>query len=192
MKSVSLLCGIAVVGFLSVPSLGNCQEPKPKATQMPVDGPGPVHKQMENLAGSWDVEVTYIFNGKENKGKARCEAKSILDGRFLQQDYESNFMGKPFHVIQILGYDNQKKKTTELMMDNLSTRIMQNEGSISKDGKIITNEGEHFDPILNKMAKLRTVRTIIDQDHFTLEWFSPGADGKDEKGVSMTHTRRKQ
>jgi hypothetical protein len=41
------------------------------------------------------------------------------------------------------------------------------------------------------MTKLRTVTTIIDQDHYTLEWFHSTADSKEEKGVSMTHTRRK-
>jgi hypothetical protein len=191
MKSVSLLCIIAVVGLLTVPCIGNCQEKKDKPAAMPVDGPGPVHKQMESLAGSWDVEVTYVFGDKENKGMAKCEAKWILDGRFLQQDYKSNFMGKPFNVIQLLGYDNKKKKTIEIMMDNLGTGVLHNEGSISQDGKVITNESEHPDPTTNKTMKLRTVTTIVDQDHYTLEWFKPGADGKEEKVVSMTHTRRK-
>jgi hypothetical protein len=29
------------------------------------------------------------------------------------------------------------------------------------------------------------------KDRHTLKWFKVGADGKDEKVVSMTHTRRK-
>ena len=80
--------------------------------------------------------------GKEHEGKATCEAKWILDGRFLQQDYQSRFQGKPFHVVQLLGYDNRRKKTIEIMIDNLSTGLMHNEGSISEDGKVITNVGE--------------------------------------------------
>ena len=191
MKSLSLLFSFAVAGFLTVPSVGICQENKAKPAEVPVDAPGPVHKQMESLAGNWDVEVTFFLNGKENKGKAQCEARWILDGRFLQQDYKSNLMGKPYNVIQLLGYDNQKKKTIEIKMDNLNTGVMHNEGSISKDGKTISNEGEYPDRMTNKMTKLRTVTTIVDQDHYTLEWFKPGADGKEEKVVSMTHTRRK-
>ena len=191
MKSLSLLCGIIVAGSLTIPCDGICQDNKGKPAAVPVDVPGLEHKQMESLVGKWDVEVTYILEGKERKGKAESEAHWILDGRFLQQEYKSNFMGKSFNVIQLLGYDNQKKKTIEIKMDNLSTAVMHNEGSISKDGKIITNEGEYPDRATNKMTKLRTVTTIVDQDHYTLEWFKPGADGKEEKVVSMMHTRQK-
>jgi hypothetical protein len=173
------------------PGTGMSQETKGKQPEIPSDEPGAVHKQMEPLAGSWDVEVTYVIDGKEHKGKAGCESKWILAGRFLQQDYKSTLQGKPFYVLQILGYDNQKKKTVELMMDSMSTGLMHNEGSIDKDGKVITNEGETVDHSTGKNTKLRTVTTIIDVDHYTLEWFRPSADGKDEKVVSMSHTRRK-
>ncbi len=191
MKPLRRQWGIALLAFLIIPVAGRCQEHKDKPAQHSADGPGPVHKQMESLAGSWDVEVAYVLGGKENKGKARCEARWILDGRFLEQEYKSNFQGKPFTVLQILGYDNQKKKTIELMLDNLSTTVLHNEGTISEDGKVISNEGESLDRASGKTEKLRTVYTIIDQDHFTLEWFRPAEGGKEEKVVSMTHTRRK-
>jgi hypothetical protein len=192
MSSLKRLCGIVAAGLFLVPMVGSSQEKKDKAPEGELDGPGPVHKQMEPLAGSWDVEVKFILDGKEHTGKAKCEAKWILDGRFLQQEYKSNFMGKPFTVLQHLGYDNQKRKTIEIMMDSMGTGVIHNEGSISKDGKVITNEGESHDPATGKNTKLRTVYTIADKDQFTLEWFKSGADGKDEKVVSMTHTRRKQ
>jgi hypothetical protein len=191
MRSAKCLVGITAAALLLVPFSGAGQENKPNAAAVPVDAPGHVHKQLDNLAGSWDVEVAYVIGGKENKGKARCEVRWILDGRFLQQEYQSKFMGKPFTVLQLLGYDNQKKKTIEIMMDNLGTGLIHNEGSISKDGKVITNEGESLDHVAGKYTRLRTETTIVDPDHFTLEWFKPGADGREERIVSMTHTRRK-
>jgi hypothetical protein len=191
MRLFPWLYGLTVAGLFVLPSIGISHETKSKPAQVPADPPGPVHKQMESLAGSWDVDITFILDGKENKGKAKCEARWILDGRFLQQEYRSNFMGKPFTVLQHLGYDNERKKTIEIMMDNLGTGVIHNEGSISKDGKVITNEGESLDHATGKNTKLRTVTTIVDQDHYTLEWFKPGADGKEEKLVSMMHTRRK-
>jgi Protein of unknown function (DUF1579) len=179
-------------GALSFIPFGlTAQEKKDKPQGPPADGPGPVHKKLVGLAGSWDVAVTYVIDGGERTGTARCESHWILGGRFLQQEYNSNFMGKPFTVLQLLGYDNQKKKTIELMMDTLSTSVLHNEGSISEDGKVITNEGELLNHETGKPLKLRTVTTIIDQYHYTLEWFQPGASGKDEKVVSMSHSRRK-
>jgi hypothetical protein len=37
----------------------------------------------------------------------------------------------------------------------------------------------------------RTVTTIVDNDHFTLEWFRTNDGGKEEKVVSMAHSRKK-
>ena len=181
----------AALALAFLPCTGFAQENKARQANIPADEPGLVHKQMSVLAGSWDVDIVFIINGKENKGRVSCESKWILDGRFLQQDYKSNLMGKPFMVLQLVGYDNTKKKTVELMMDSLSTGVLHSEGSISQDGKVITNEGESLDKVSGKNTKLRTVTTIIGPDHYTLEWFKPGATGKDEKVVSMTHARRK-
>jgi hypothetical protein len=191
MKSISMLRGAALGALLLCPAIGAAQEKKGKPANFVGDGPGKVHQQMEPMVGSWDVDVTYIFGGRENHGKAKCEAKWILDGRFLEQEYKSSIMGQPFTVLQHLGYDNKKKKTIELKMDNMSTAVQHNEGTISEDGKTITNEGESLDPMTGKAVKLRTVYTIVDSDHFKLEWFMVGADGKAEKIVSMTHSRRK-
>jgi Protein of unknown function (DUF1579) len=188
MKWTLLGYGIAALALFS--GTGVAQENKAKQA-IPADEPGLVHKQMNALAGSWDVDIVFIINGKENKGKVRCESKWILDGRFLQQDYRSNLMGKPFMVLQLVGYDNAKKKTIEIVLESLSTGVLHSKGSISQDGKVITNEGESLDKVSGKNTKLRTVTTIIDPDHYTLEWFRPGATGKDEKVVSMTHARRK-
>jgi hypothetical protein len=187
MNSIGRMCAGAAAALLLAPWAGIAQENKGPVP----DAPGPVHKQMERLAGNWDVDIVYIFNGKENKGKAKCETRWILDGRFLQQEYKSLFMGRPYTVLQHLGYDNQKKKTIEITMNSLSTGVHYNEGSISEDGKVITNEGDALDPKTGKSTKLRTVTTIVDDDHYTLEWFKPGADGRSEKVVSMSHMRRK-
>jgi hypothetical protein len=76
------------------------------------------------------------------------------------------------------------------MMDNLSTGLLHNEGTISDDGKVITNRGEGLDASTQKPYKLRTVTTILDHDHFKLEWFRINDDGKEENVVRMTHARK--
>ncbi len=151
------------------------------------DVPGPVHQRLDDLAGAWDVAIQYKLGKNVQNGKATCDAKWILGGRFLQQDYHSRFQGEPYHVMQILGYDNQKKKVIELKMDTMSTGVLHNEGEISEDGKVITNMGESLDPRTKKPYKLRTVYTITDRDHFTLEWYRINDGGAGEKVVTLTH-----
>jgi hypothetical protein len=167
------------------------QEIKVQPKKLTPDGPGPVHERLNKLAGEWDVAIQYKLGENVYNGKATCEAKWILGGRFLQQDYNSRFQGEPYHVLQILGYDNDRKKVIELKMDTLSTGLLHNEGEISEDGKVITNIGENRDPRTKKPYKLRTVYTITDHDHFTIDWYRIEEGVPDEKAVTLTHTRRK-
>lgn len=188
MRSVAwIVCSLVVfpVAGLAQDDKGQQNGPKP-------DLPGPVHKRLGELAGTWNVTVRYIIGDKQHEGKATCEAKLILGGRFLQQDYDSLFQGHPFHVMQILGYDNARKKSIELMMDTMGTSLMHNEGTVSDDGKVFTNMGEPLDPQTGKPYKLRTVTTIVDPDNFTLEWFRIDDGGKEAKVVSMSHVRKKK
>ena len=154
MRFAVRLYGFAAAVFFLAPCTGTSQEKKAKPAEIPADEPGLVHKQLAPLAGSWDVEITYIINGKEHKGKVRCESKWILEGRFLQQDYKSMLQGKPFYVLQLVGYDNQKKKTIEIVMNSMRTGVLHSEGSISADGRVITNLGESLHPATGKPTKL--------------------------------------
>jgi hypothetical protein len=174
-----------------LPARSPAQESKNQPTKVAPDGPGPVHQRLNDLAGKWDVAIQYKLGKNVQNGNATCEARWILGGRFLQQDYDSRFQGEPFHVMQILGYDNQKKRVIELMMDTMSTSVLHNEGEISEDGKVITNVGDSRDPRTKKPYKLRTVYTIADRDHFTIEWFRADEGAADEKVVTLTHARKK-
>jgi hypothetical protein len=167
------------------------RDDRDQARAAKADAPGPFHQNLSGMAGNWDVAINYKLGDKVREGTASCEAKWILDGRFLQQDYTSQFQGKPYHVVQLIGYDNNRKKTIEIKLDNLSTGIMHNEGSISADGRIMTNQGESLDSATGKPFKLRTVTTIVDTDHFTLEWFHVVDESKAERVVTMSHTRKK-
>lgn len=189
MKSHAWFLATVVGGLVVAPSVGLSQDGPDQAKAVKRDSPGPVHRRLNDLVGTWDVAIQYKLGDKTYNGKATCEAKWILDGRFVQQEYKSRFQGEPFQVIQLLGYDNPKKKTVEIMIDSRSTGVRHNEGSISDDGKVITNFSEGRDPATGKPYKLRTVTTIVDPGHFTLEWFQTEEGGKEKRVVGMTHTR---
>ena len=129
-------------GLILASSAAFAQDDKKQSQADTPRMPGSVHKRLGELAGTWNVSIRYIIGDKQHEGKATCEAKMILGGRFLQQEYSSRFQGQPFHVLQLLGYDNARKKSIEIMMDNLGTGVLHNEGTVSDDGKVITNSGE--------------------------------------------------
>ena len=174
MRTYARWISLIIAALVVAPAPGLSQEGQDRHRSVKADEPGPVHKRLNDLAGRWDVVLQYTLGDKQHTGKATCEAKSILDGRFLQQDYHSQFQGKPYHVVQLLGYDSARKKTIEIKLDNLSTGLLHNEGTISDDGTVITNSGEGFDHSTQKSYTLRTVTTISDHDQFTQD--HPGED----------------
>ncbi len=182
---------LAAVSLSWLPASSLAQQSHEEPRKLTPDKPGPVHERLNELAGNWDVAIQYKLGKNVQNGNATCEARWILGGRFLQQDYKSIFQGQPFHVMQILGYDNQKKKVIELKMDTMSTSLLHNEGEISEDGRVITNLGEGVDLKTTKPYKLRTVYTIADHDHFTLEWYRIGEGATGEKVVTLSHSRKK-
>jgi hypothetical protein len=154
--------------------------------------PGEEHKKLEVLAGVWDVIVKFpVAPGKVMEGRSTCEAKWVMNGRFLRQEYSSTFAGKPLTVVRYLGFDRYRGKFVELHMESTHTDIMYNEGTISEDGKTITCSGTGIDLAAGKEAKVRTVTTITDQDTFTLELNYADAEGKEAKAVTLNHKRRK-
>ena len=160
------LFAVTAVGLALFATVGFGQDDKKQDPVEKAAVPGPVHERLAELAGSWDVSTRYVIGDKEQQGKAKCEAKMILGGRFLQQDYTSSIQGQPFLVLQLWGYDNARKKSIEIMMDTMGTGVLHNEGTVSEDGKVITNMGESRDPATGKPYKLRTVATLIDRDNF--------------------------
>jgi len=177
---------VVLCGAFTLCAAGQAQE-KPKAD---LNAPGAEHKKLDALAGAWDVTVRFpVGPGKEMEGKSSCEAKWVMDGRFLRQEYSSTFAGKPLTVVRYLGFDRHKGKFVEVQFESTHTDVMHNEGAISEDGKTITCWGTHIDAATGKESKVRSVTTFLDKDAFTLEMFY--TEGKEAKVITLTHKRKK-
>jgi hypothetical protein len=146
-----------VVTSLAVgPARGQGEKTTPPNAKFPTAG----RRQLDRLAGTWDVTISFkIGPGMTSEGTATCVAKWILDGKALQQDYFSKFNGRPFTAMQWLGYDANKKKFFEIEMDSMDTGAMHNEGSLSEDGKTLTQVGQRVDPGTGKSGRIRTYWT---------------------------------
>lgn len=191
-KMKILIISALALTFVSQVDAFNAQQKGEKTSNMQemlkATQPSERHKQLESLAGNWDVLVRFKYGpGPEREGKASSEAKWILGGRFLQQEYQAE-SGQV--TLQFLGYDNQKKKFFEVKMDNMDTGVLYTEGTMSDDRKVITNVGIRTDPLTGESRKLRIVTTLADKDHYTVEWFQPDSEGKEERRVTMIHTRK--
>ena len=74
--------------------------------------PGAAHKALEPLVGNWTAEVKSWMTPGAPPTVSQATAKStwVMNGRFVQQEFTGDFMGKPFRGVGLTGYDNTKKK----------------------------------------------------------------------------------
>ena len=165
----ALLTGIALLILL--PS-ARAQEP-PK--------PGKEHDHLKRLVGAWDAETEF--------GKGTMTYKMGLGGLWLIGDFEGEFGGMKFQGKSLDTYDSATKKYRSVWVDSFSTspRIMQ--GTIDKDGKVMTMTGEGRGPD-DKPAKYYSTTEIKDADTVKFGLFMVDEDGKEQPLVTITYKRK--
>ena len=153
--------------------------------------PGEPHKLLAGLAGSWTTKTKEWMepNKPPRESTGTCEEKTLLDGRFLQQECKGEMMGQPFTGIGVTGYDNHTKKYVSTWMDSMGTGIFVMEGTGSADGKTVKLKGSHEDPIEGQM-KHRAVWKIVDANTQVFELYGSGKHMKDMKMMAITYTRK--
>jgi hypothetical protein len=154
--------------------------------------PGAPHKVLASMEGSWDAEIKSWMepNKPPTESRGTCEQRTVLGGRFLQQEFTGDMMGSPFTGIGVTGYDNHTQKYVSTWMDSMSTAILVFEGTASADGKTITQEG-HYDTPIKGPLKWRSVTRIVNDNIWSFEMYETGKSGKEEKMMEITYTRKR-
>jgi hypothetical protein len=153
--------------------------------------PGPAHKPIADLAGTWDAEVTMYWGPTPAKSSGVSENRLVLGGRWVEQRFKSEMMGQPFEGLGYTGYDNFKKKYVGTWMDNMTTAVMVSEGTYDAAGKVMTSTSTMDDVVTGKPTVVRMTSTIVDADNHLFEMFGPGPDGKEMKQMEIHYRRRK-
>jgi hypothetical protein len=153
--------------------------------------PGEPHKQLASLAGSWTTKTKeWMEPGKPPiESTGACELKTLLDGRFLEQECTGDMMGQSFSGIGVTGYDNHTKKYVSTWMDSMGTGIFHMEGTASSDAKTITLKGGHQDPIEGHM-KHRAIWKFGDANTQIFDMYGTGKRGKEMKMMEIIYTRK--
>lgn len=156
-----------------------------------VGAPGAPHKLLAKLEGSWITKSKGWMEPDKPpvESLGTCEQRLILNGRYLQQEYVGDMMGKPFDGINILGFNNHTKKYESIWIDSMSTAIYYFEGTASADGKVITQLCTYDDPARGPSV-WRSVTRFKNDNTQEFEMFITPKDGKEEKMMEMTVTRK--
>ena len=156
--------------------------------------PGEGHKYLDQFVGKWDIVVrAWVEPGKPaQESKGTCDAKWILDGRFVYGEMSSQMMGMPFKGIDIIGYDNYKKRYVITHIDNLGTAISSGEGRLDLSKQVMTTFGKMDDAAMDERDKpVKYVTRVVSKDKYVFELYDEVGGPNEYKVLELTYTRSK-
>ena len=152
--------------------------------------PGPGHKALEHFVGNWKAEVKCWMepDGPPHVSQGTAKGSWIMKGRFLQEDFEGEMMGKPFQGRSILGYDNMKQSFSSVWISDMQTSMFTTEGKGENGNQVITLEGPSSCPATGKTdIPMKVVMRVLGANKHTFEMFD-GSRGN-AKTMEITYTR---
>jgi len=154
--------------------------------------PGAAHKTLEPFVGSWNAEVKTWMAPGEPPTMTKGSAKStwVMNGRYVQEEFSGEFMGKPFRGMSLTGYDNVRQKYRSIWIDDMSTTMVTSEGDADPAGKVFTFGGDYACAMSGEKHKKSTlIYRIISKDKHVFEMHDP-AQGNNSKMMEITYTRK--
>jgi hypothetical protein len=191
----AFIAGAVVVGLALASDKPQKPDPKMQEMMKKVEAagtPGAAHKALEPLVGNWNAEVKMWMDpaAPPNVTKATAKSTWAMGNRFVQQEFNGEFMGKPFRGLAFTGYDNMKQKYNSLWIDDMSTGMFTAEGKGDSAGKVITFEGTYACPETGELDKpSKQVVRIISRDKHIYEMYDP-SKGANTKTMEITYTRK--
>ncbi|MCI0683477.1 MAG: DUF1579 domain-containing protein [Gemmataceae bacterium] len=157
--------------------------------------PGPEHKVLERLTGTYAAKVkAYFAPGKPpEESTGVMKRKMLMGGRYLQEEYEGKIGPESFSGMGLVGFDKIKKKYVVTWIDSMSTGFMSSEGTYDAGRKILTYVSEDIDPSTGKKMKGRDVLRFDSDDQQTFEMYRQATDdgAKEVKVLEIVYTRKK-
>ena len=154
--------------------------------------PGAAHKTLDPLVGDWNAEVK-MWMGQDAPPaitKGTCKSTWALKGRFVQQEFDGEAMGKPFRGVGFTGYDNVRQKYNSVWIDDMSTTMVTSEGEADAAGKVLTFGGSYACAMTGEKNKqTRQIYRIISRDKHVFEMHDPSL-GNNSKVIEITYTRK--
>jgi hypothetical protein len=157
--------------------------------------PSENHRKLDGYVGQWDVTTKYWMAPgmppQINQGTS--EIKWILDGRFLQENFQSVMqMGDEpatFKGFGLTGYDNIKQQYVGIWADTMSTSVIESAGHIDQSTGALVLISHFDDPMTGDPTTMRTVFTIISDTEALMEAFKPLGE-QEFKCLEIAYTRQ--
>ncbi len=183
------------VALTAFPSCSSSEPPQMDPEEMmaqweAMNAPGEHQEHLQQFVGTFAVKNTmWMAPGAEPVvSSGLATNRMILEGRYLEGEYQGEMEGRPFTGWGLTGYDNMAQKYVNVWADSMSTGVMLSEGHCDKNGKVFTYGGEMDMGPMGKQT-YRIVLTILDKDMHKFEWFDL-TTGEEVKTMEMVYTRK--
>ncbi|HLN59237.1 MAG TPA: DUF1579 domain-containing protein [Thermoanaerobaculia bacterium] len=162
------------------------------AMRQRITTPSRAHKRLDVFVGVWAARTLLWMDPSQPPAisEGTLEQKWIFDGRFLQQTYQGEFMGRPFSGLGYIGYDNYLKKYLSTWMDSAGTTIYTRIGRFDSEDESLTLTGEVDDYVRGKSIPVRERMAVVSPSEFFFETWEQGPDGRDYKVMEVRCTRK--
>ena len=196
---LSLLLASAPPAAAEEPRTGAAQAPAARASAveddivryMAVSRPGPEHRWLDPLVGSWTVDLLWLAaGGRETRTSGTSENRWILDGRFLLCETTAGEGPSRIDATTIYGFDNRQKKYFALGMHNLATYVMQPSGSFDPATQSFLLSGKERDEVTGSVLVYRELLKIEGPDRHVLRVYFDVLGRSPVKVLEAVFTRR--
>lgn len=152
--------------------------------------PGPQHERLAWFEGEWTTEASHWMGpGEPMTSSGTASMKIVLDGRFLHDRHESEWMGQSFTGLGYTGYDNVAGEYFGLWLDSMSTGMFTAKGRYDEGSNRYEYHGEYTDPSdPDNPVPVRYELRIDNEDQFTFNWFEDRGEGE-MKTMEIVYTR---
>lgn len=166
------------------------QNPQYMTDMTAAGAPGSQHEALARHAGSWKVEgKVWMEPGADPVPmQATAEVEVLFDGRYIVEEFKSDFMGMPFEGHLMQGYDNLNQQYWTLWTDNMSTGYMLSHGTETSPGKIEL-AGTAIDLLTPKGRPFRMTTTDNGDGSFTMKMFDTRKIGGEFQSMELLYTR---
>lgn len=162
-------------------------------TMMEAGTPGKEQAMLAKQDGAWKAETTMWMapDAPPMTSTGNVENKMIMGGRYQHMNFKGIMMGAPFEGMSITGYDNARKVWTSSWIDNMSTGLMNLDGTWDEATKTFTYTGKMVCPANGKMCDIKETIKMVDDKTMLMEMWGPDLKtGKSYKNMEIKMTRK--
>ena len=189
----ALLGGLLMLGTACATTEPPAPEPRDPMAEMEammaLNALGPAHEAFQDQTGIWQASMTAYMDGlppMEMQGESSMN--TLLGGRYLMEEFVSDFMGEPFEGLLLQGYDNLAEEYWTIWIDSTSTGYQLSRGKKRPDGSIEL-KGTMKDLRTPEGRPVRSVVTHVDDNHVRFEMYDTAPDGSEVLSMEIDYTR---